>query len=196
MGCQIYFVEGVACNCEDSYSGDYAWNHYANYYEILHYDDANKNVYIKFKNLSSLDADDTVSGNLEDFGIMYTANTYVNSPQYIYLSNIKQPVTEITSNDILFSSQVYASHGARGWSDYNIYMIEWVFRIDQRVSHLVDKVEISFLEGGDAFSLKQSSFTTSDANGQNGYLDFELYTIGDINDITEKVKLQAVQYLE
>lgn len=192
MGCQIYFVEGVACNCEDSYSGDYAWNYYANYYKILHYDDVNKNVYIKFKNLSSLDADDTVSGNLEDFGIMYTSNTYVNSPQYIYLSNIEQPVTEITSNDILFSSQIYASHGARGWSNYNIYMIEWTFRIDQRVSHLVDKVEISFIEGGDAFSLKQSSFTTADANGQNGYLDFELYTIGDINDITERVKLQAV----
>lgn len=191
-GCQIYFVEGVACNLEDSSYGDSAWNNYANYYEILHYDATNKNVYIKFKNLSSLNTDESVSGNLEDFGVMYSTNSYVNNPQYIYLSNVVQPVTEITSNDILFSSQVYASHGGRGWSNNNIYMIEWVFRIDQRVSHLVDKVEISFVEGGDAFSLRKSSFTIADGYGQNGYLDFELFTIGDINDITERVKLQAV----
>ncbi len=193
MGCQIYFVEGVACNREDIYSGDYAWNMYSNYYEILHYDDTNKNVYLKFKNLSQLDADESVSANLEDLGILYSSNSYVNPPQYIYLSNIEQPVTEVTPEDVYFSTDVVAAHGGRGFTDYNIYSVEYTIKLNQKVSHLVSDINVSFLKGGEKFTLYKSAYTTSDGQGdENGYINFAVITLGDISDITERIKLQAV----
>ena len=88
MGCQIYFVNGVPCNLEDSYYGDYETDLYSDYYDILHYDDTNKNVYIKFKNVSQLSYP-------EDLCIM--SGDKVNPAQYIYISNIEEPVTEVTA---------------------------------------------------------------------------------------------------
>ena len=49
MGCQIYFVDGVACNSEDSSYGDYAWDKYSDYYDIIYYDATNHFVYVRFK---------------------------------------------------------------------------------------------------------------------------------------------------
>lgn len=84
MGCQIYFVDGVACNREDSYDGDYAWSKYSNYYDILYYDATNHFVYIRFKNLAYLDDDPNVSANLEDMGLLWDDTTYNPRPQRIH----------------------------------------------------------------------------------------------------------------
>ncbi len=192
MGCQIYFVEGVACNLEDSSYGDNETDKYSNYYEILHYDDTNKYVYFKFKNLSRLDADETVDATLADLNIIHEDTTYLNAPQYIYLSNIEEPVTEVTPDDVFFASEVTAAHGGKGWTDYNIYSIEYTLKLNQKVSHLVDKIEISFLKGGGKFDLYESTFTTSDGLGENGYIEYDVLTLGDICDVAERVKLQAV----
>lgn len=192
MGCQIYFVEGVACNLEDSSYGDYQTSKYINYYEVLHYDETNKYVYFKFKNLSQLDADETVDATLADLNIIHRDTTYLNAPQYIYLSNIEEPVTEVTPDDVFFASEVTAAHGGKGWTDYNIYSIEYTLKLNQKVSHLVDKIEISFVKGGEKFSLYESTFTTSDGLGENGYIEYDVLTLGDICGIAERVKLQAV----
>lgn len=192
MGCQIYFVEGVACNLEDSSYGDYETSKYINYYEVLHYDETNKYVYFKFKNLSQLDADETVDATLADLNIIHRDTTYLNAPQYIYLSNIEEPVTEVTPDDVFFASEVTAAHGGKGWTDYNIYSIEYTLKLNQKVSHLVDKIEISFVKGGEKFSLYESTFTTSDGLGENGYIEYDVLTLGDICGIAERVKLQAV----
>lgn len=192
MGCQIYFVNGKACNLEDSSYGDNVTTKYENYYEILHYDSENKYVYIKFKNLSSLDADETVDASLEDVGIWQVNNTYLNAPQYIYLSNVTTPVTEITNADAYFSSEVKAAHGGRGFTNYNIYSIEYTIKLNQKVAHLVDKIDVSFVDGGDNFTLYKSSFSVSDGQGdENGYIDFTIITLGGIDDAAEKVQLQA-----
>lgn len=192
MGCQIYFVNGKACDLEDSSYGDTVTTKYENYYEILHYDSENKYVYFKFKNLSSLDADETVSGSLEDVGVWQVNGTYLNAPQYIYLSNVTTPVTEITNEDAYFSSEVKAAHGGRGFTNYSIYSIEYTIKLNQKVSHLADKIDVSFVNGGESFSLYQSSFSVSDGQGDdNGYIGFTVITLGDISDIAEKVKLQA-----
>lgn len=84
MGCQIYFVDGVACNSEDSYYGDYAWDEYSNYYDILYYDATNHFVYIQFKNLAYLDDDEDVSASLEDMCLLYDETTYNPAPQRIH----------------------------------------------------------------------------------------------------------------
>ncbi len=84
MGCQIYFVDGKACNREDSYYGDYEWNEYANYYDILYYDATNHFVYIRFKNLAYLDDDEEVSASLEDMCFLYDETTYNPAPQRIH----------------------------------------------------------------------------------------------------------------
>lgn len=84
MGCQIYFVDGVACNREDSYYGDYAWDKYSNYYDIIYYDATNHFVYIQFKNLASLDDDTSVSASLEDMCLLYDDTTYNPAPQRIH----------------------------------------------------------------------------------------------------------------
>ena len=84
MGCQIYFVDGVACNSEDSSYGDYAWNKYANYYDIIYYDATNHFVYVRFKNLAYLTDDPNVSGNLEDMGFITRKSTYNPYPQRIH----------------------------------------------------------------------------------------------------------------
>ena len=83
-GCQIYFVDGVACNREDCYDGDYAWNKYSNYYDIVYYDSVNKFIYIRFKNLASLDADKTVNAELADLTFIYKKTTYNPAPQRIH----------------------------------------------------------------------------------------------------------------
>ena len=84
MGCQIYFVDGKACNSEDSSYGDYEWNKYANYYDILYYDATNKFVYIRFKNLAYLDDDENVSASLEDMCFLYDETMYNPAPQRIH----------------------------------------------------------------------------------------------------------------
>ena len=182
MGCQIYFVNGVPCNLEDSYDGDYQTSIYKDHYEILHYDDANKNVYIKFKNVEQLSYP-------EDLCIMN--GDMVNRTQYIYLSNIQEPVTEVTTEDVFFSTNVVAAHGGKGWTDYNIYSIEFTIKLNQKVSHLVDSVFVYFVEGSQAFTMNQVLYTMSDGVGENGYINFEVPVFGDISDITERVKLGA-----
>lgn len=190
MGCQIYFVEGKACDLEDSESRDFETSKYSNYYEILYYDDTNKNVYIKFKNLDKLDSDETVSADLEDLGLWQVNSTYLNKPQYIHLSAIEQPVTTITNEDVYFTTFV-GSEGRRGWSDYNVCMLEGQLRINQKVAHLVDAINIEIVEGAEYFTLRQSSFTINDGFGEDGCITFDLYVIGDMYSITEKVKLKA-----
>ena len=124
---------------------------------------------------------------------MYSSNTYVNAPQYIYLSNIEQPVTEVTPNDVYFSTEIKAAHGGRGFTDYNIYSIEYTIKLNQKVSHLVDNIDVSFLKGGEKFTLYKSAYSTSDGQGDsNGYINFTVITLGDISDIAERVKLKAV----
>ena len=191
-GCQIYFVDGIACRLEDMESGDYECNDYANYYEILHYDSTNKYVYLKFKNLSQLDADETVEGSVSDLTIIHRKATYLNTPQYIYLSEIKIPVTEITKDDVYFSSEVKAADGLTGWSGYSLYYLEYELTLNQKVAHLVSEIEISFLKGGEAFTLRKDMFTPSDGQGLNGYIRYSIFTLGDICSLTERVKLRAV----
>ncbi len=183
MGCQIYFVNGIPCNLEDSYYGDYKTTMYSDYYDILHYDDTNKNVYIKLKNISQLSYP-------EDVCIM--SGDKVNPAQYIYISNIEEPVTEVTSEDVFFSTEVVAAHGGKGWTEYNIYSIEYTLKLNQKVAHLVSKIDVSFVKGGENFTLYKSSFINSDGVGENSYNNFTIMTLGDISDITERVKLQAV----
>ena len=183
MGCQIYFVKGVPCNLEDSYYGDYQTTIYADYYDILYYDDTNENVYIKLKNIAQLSYP-------EDVCIM--SGDQVNPAQYIYISNIEEPVTEVMAEDVFFSTDVVAAHGGKGWTEYNIYSIEYTLKLNQRVAHLVNKIDVSFIKGGDKFTLYKSSFVNSDGSGENGYNNFTIMTLGDISDITERVKLQAV----
>ena len=182
MGCQIYFVNGIPCNLEDSYYGDYETSIYKDYYEILHYDDVNKHVYIKFKNVSQLSYP-------EDLCI--SDGSMVDSSQYIYISNIQEPVTEVTTEDVFFSTNVVAAHGGKGWTDYNIYSIEFTIKLNQKVAHLVDNIYVYLDKGGVAFDLIQSLYTMSDGVGENGYLNFEIPIFGDISDITERVKLVA-----
>ena len=183
MGCQIYFVNGVACNLEDSYYGDYETSMYSDYYDVLHYDDTNKNIFIKFKNVSQLSYP-------EDLCIM--SGEKVDRAQYIYISNIEEPVTEVTAEDVFFSSDVVAAHGGKGWTDYNIYSLEYTLKLNQKVAHLVSKVDVSFIKGGEKFTLNKTSYINSDGVGENGYNNFTIITLGDICDITERVKLQAV----
>lgn len=182
MGCQIYFVNGIPCNLEDSYDGDYETSIYKDYYEILHYDDVNKHVYIKFKNVSQLSYP-------EDLCI--SDGSMVDSSQYIYISNIQEPVTEVTTEDVFFSTNVVAAHGGKGWTDYNIYSIEFTIKLNQKVAHLVDNIYVYLDKGGVAFDLIQALYTMADGVGENGYLNFEIPIFGDISDITERVKLVA-----
>lgn len=183
MGCQIYFVNGVPCNLEDCYYGDYETSMYSDYYDILHYDDTNKYVYIKFKNVSQLSyPEDLCIWNGEK----------VEKTQYIYLSNIEQPVTDVTPEDVFFSTDIKAAHGGRGFTDYNIYSIEYTIKLNQKVAHLVDSIDVSFVKGGEKFTLYKSSYTTSDGQGENGYINFTVITLGDISDITERIKMKAV----
>lgn len=192
MGCQIYFVNGVACCLEDSDYGDYEWNYYSNYYEILHYDQTNNFVYFKFKNLSQLDNDDKVSGDLEDLSIFNRSkNDYVNEPQYIYVSNIEQPATEITVDDFYFATEVKPASGRQGWTDYNIYSIEYTLKLNQKVSHLVERIQVSFLQGEEDYALYVSEFTTTNGIGENGYINFDVITLGDIGSVLANVQLQA-----
>ena len=101
MGCQIYFVDGVACNSEDSSYGDYAWNKYANYYDIIYYDATNHFVYVRFKNLAYLTDDPNVSGNLEDMGFITRKSTYNPYPQRIHYD-----IFEPTGNFYIFENWI------------------------------------------------------------------------------------------
>ncbi len=192
MGCQIYFVDGKACMLEDADSLDHEWDEYANYYDILHYDETNQFVYLKFKNLENLDTDESVDGAIADMRIWLDRTTYNSAPQYIYISNIVKPVTEITSDDAFFSTEMKAGAGAFYPTGYNIYSVEYVLKINQKVSHLVDKIDVSFIAGGTSFTLYESSFTVDDGEGEGGYLNFECITLGDESDITTPVQIQAV----
>lgn len=91
MGCQIYFVDGKACNSEDSSYGDYEWNEYANYYDILYYDAVNHYVYVRFKNLAYLSDDPEVSADLEDMCLLYDETIYNPAPKRIHY-DIFEPV--------------------------------------------------------------------------------------------------------
>ncbi len=84
MGCQIYFVDGKPCNQEDADYGDYEWNEYSDYYDILYYDSVNKFVYIRFKNLAYIDDDPNVSAVYEDMCFLVRDTTYNPRPQYIH----------------------------------------------------------------------------------------------------------------
>ena len=60
-----------------------------------------QNNHIVFKRLEdtfeediALELDEDVSGRLSDLGIMHLNATYLNAPQYIYLSDIENPAIE------------------------------------------------------------------------------------------------------
>ncbi len=171
MGCQIYFVDGKACNSEDADYGDYETTMYQDYYEILHYDATNQFVYIKFKNLDTIE--ENANADLVDMNIWVRDTTYNEEPQYIYISNIEQPVTDITSDDAYFSADIKAGTGSFYPTGYNIYSIEYMLKINQRVAHLVDNITVSFVSGGNDFTLYESTFGVGDGLGENGYLNFE-----------------------
>ncbi len=192
MGCQIYFVDGYACNSEDADYDDSPTTMYQDYYDILHYDAENQFVYLKFKNLANLDTDESVDGAIADMRIWLDRTTYNSAPQYIYISNIVKPVTDITSDDAFFSTEMTAGAGAFYPTGYNIYSVEYMLKVSQKVSHLVDKIDVSFIAGGTSFNLYESSFTVNDGEGEGGYLNFECITLGDESDITTPVQIQAV----
>ncbi len=189
MGCQIYFVDGYACNSEDADYDDSPTTMYQNYYEILHYDEVNQFVYIRFKNLDTIEINENAV--IADMNIRVQNTTYNSSPQYIYLSNIEQPITTITSEDVYFSTEVKAGTGSFSPTGYNIYSLEYMLKVNQKVSHLVDSISVSFLTGGSEFTLYQSSFGTDDGIGENGYLNFECITLGANDTVTTQVQLQA-----
>lgn len=193
-GYQIYFVNGVACDFEELSNGYYEHqcSSYSNYYEILYYDESNSFVYVKFKNLDDL-LNNIGDETLEDVSIgQRETNTYVQPVQYIYVSEIQTPVTDITSEDVYFLSEVKAANGMERLTNKNLYSIRYIIKLNQKVSHLVDKIEVSFIKGGENFTLYQSSFTVSDGQSDdNGYIEFTVITLGDMSDITENVKLQA-----
>lgn len=107
MGCQIYFVDGVACNREDSYDGDYAWSKYSNYYDILYYDATNHFVYIRFKNLAYLDDDEEVSASLEDMCFLYDETIYNPAPQRIHYDIFEPTGTFYNSSGTKITSYYY-----------------------------------------------------------------------------------------
>ncbi len=190
MGCQIYFVDGYACNSEDADYDDSPTTMYQDYYEILHYDATNQFVYIKFKNLDTIEENSNTV--IEDMNIRVRDNTYNVDPQYIYISNIEQPVTDITSDDAFFSADIKAGTGSFYPTGYNIYSIEYMLKINQRVAHLADNITVSFVSGGNDFTLYESTFGVGDGLGENGYLNFECITLGNNDDVTTQVQLQAV----
>lgn len=57
----IYFVCGVPCAFEDVDYGDNETTQNSEYYDILHYDQENENVYIKFKNFEELANEPNIS---------------------------------------------------------------------------------------------------------------------------------------
>ena len=189
MGCQIYFVDGMTCNKEDIDYEDYQWDYYSNYFEVLHYDSTNQFMYCKFKNLANLDADDNVSASLEDVSMWLDDTTYNSEPQYIFLSEIETPVTEITADDVYFSTTVKAGTGAYYPTGYNIYSLEYMLKINQKVAHLVDSKDVTFVAGGDEFTLTTTVLGLESGNGWTGY---EYITLGQIDDITTDVQLKAV----
>lgn len=192
-GYQIYFVNGVACDFEELSNGDYEYNgRFTKYYEILRYDETNNFVYVKFKNLDDL-LNNIEDETLEDVSIgQRETNTYVQPVQYIYISEIQTPVTEITSDDVYFLSEVKAANGTEKLTNKNLYSVRYTIKLNQKVSHLVDKIDVSFVNGGEKFTLYQSSFIVSDGQGDdNGYIEFTVITLGDMSDITDNVKLQA-----
>ncbi len=189
MGCQIYFVDGYACNSEDADYDDSPTTMYENYYEILHYDEVNQFVYIRFKNLDTIEINE--NANIEDMSIWVRDTTYNSSPQYIYLSNIEKPITTITSEDVYFSTEIKAGTGSFYPTGYNIYSLEYMLKVNQKVSHLVDSISVSFLTGGSEFTLYESTFSVDDGEGENGYLNFECITLGANDTVTTQVQLQA-----
>ena len=189
MGCQIYFVDGYACNSEDADYDDSPTTMYQDYYEILHYDEVNQFVYIRFKNLDTIEINE--NADIEDMNIRVQNTTYNSSPQYIYLSNIEKPITTITSEDVYFSTEVKAGTGSFSPTGYNIYSLEYMLKVNQKVSHLVDSISVSFLTGGSEFTLYESTFSVDDGEGENGYLNFECITLGANDTVTTQVQLQA-----
>lgn len=172
MGYQIYFVNGVPCNLEDSRYGDYETDLYSDYYEIVAYDDANKNVYIKFKNLDELEYP-------EDFAIWN--GDAVENAQYIYTSDIDK-ITEITNDMVFFSGD-----GPSVCFDPSCLS----YKLKIREDVIFDSIEISFLVGGEDFSVLVSTYTMEDGLIQNGYREITIFANGDISTLDKKIKLAA-----
>ena len=191
-GCQIYFVDGMVCCLEDIDFGDSEWDEYADYYDILYYDSENEFMYFKFKNLTSLDADENVNGALEEVSLWVNDTTYNSNPQYVYISEIETPVTDITTEDVYFSSDVKAGTGAFYPTGYNIYSLEYMLNINQKVSHLVNGIEMSFVSGAEDFILYKSSLNDGDSFSDGSYKSYKCITLGRIDGITTDVQLQAV----
>ena len=85
MGCQIYFVDGIACALEGAEDADNPTTEYADYYEIKYYDSENKYVYITFKNLTEF-----VENNIGSYdeGVYikgHKRETYTESVKLAYL---------------------------------------------------------------------------------------------------------------
>lgn len=85
MGAQVYFVDGVACSLEDGDYSDSSTSIYAQYYDIRYYDAENQYVYITFKNLAELVANDigAYSNGVEIFD--NTNETYTEKAKLAYL---------------------------------------------------------------------------------------------------------------
>ncbi len=191
-GCQIYFVDGKVCNLEDIYFGDDAWNRYSNYYEILHYDSTNQFMYLKFRNLSNLESDENVSGTVEDISFRSSYTTHNPAPQYLYISQIQQPITEITENDVFFSSEILAGNGAHYATGYNIYTINFTLKLSQQVAHLPTRITFSMVHGIGDFTLYNPNYQVDEGQSYGSYIEYTCTLVGQMDSIVADAQVKAV----
>lgn len=92
-GGSIYFIEGVAYDYStmQQEGEDFETSNFSDYYEILQYDDVNKYLYFKYKNLSQ--DDEFIATYSPGFCIYNRNSTYINEPQYINISDLKEEST-------------------------------------------------------------------------------------------------------
>ena len=147
-GGRIYFVNGQACNIDEPVwlDGHCPTSKYSENYEVLAYDDANKNIYIKLKNLENLD-------DINDVAIRN--GSAVEKVKYIYTENLNKKY-EIKNSDFYFDVNIKTGNGFRKATNGTIFSIDMILRLNVPFEHLqanFEGITLTIIEGNNNFTL-------------------------------------------
>lgn len=147
-GGRIYFVNGQACTIDEPVwlDGHCPTSKYSENYEVLAYDDANKNIYIKLKNLENLD-------DINDVAIWN--GSAVEKVKYIYTENLNKKY-EIKNSDFYFDVNIKTGNGFRKATNGTIFSIDLILRLRVPFEYLqanFEGITLTIIEGDNNFTL-------------------------------------------
>ncbi len=186
-GGQIYFVNGQACTTADSVwdTGHCQTSEYSENYEILAYDDANKNVYIKLKNLEELD-------DINDVAIWN--GSAVEKVKYIYAENLNEKY-EIKSSDFYFDVNIKTGNGFRKATNGTIFSIDMILRLRVPFEYLqanFEGITLTIIEGNNNFTLVNDFIGIEQLEkDEQNYCFCEVFAVADDVKIEQNLTIKA-----